>query len=69
MKITTNGIVSSHNIRMWCEENPLSLNANVWSDILNEKIIGSYYCEGNLNAVTKNTLAQRVENCRQQFEY
>ncbi|KAJ8952416.1 hypothetical protein NQ318_014508 [Aromia moschata] len=58
---TTNGIVSSQNIRMWSENNPHwvieckrqnSSKVNVFYGILNEKIIGPYFFYENLNAAS-----------------
>lgn len=57
---TTNGIVSSQNIRMWSEDNPhwtieckrqYSSKINVFCGILNEKIIGPYFFNENLNSM------------------
>lgn len=55
---STNGTVSSQNIRQWQEENPnwvieckrqYSQKVNVWCGILNERLIGPYFFEENLN--------------------
>lgn len=56
---TTNGVVSSQNSRYWAEHNPswvinckrqYSSKINVWCGILNNKIIGPFFYEGNLNS-------------------
>lgn len=56
---TTNGTVSSHNTRHWAEQNPewviscrrqYSQKVNVWCGILNTRIIGPFFFEGNLNS-------------------
>lgn len=56
---TTDGVLSSQNQRHWSEENPewvincksqYSQKVNVWCGILNERIIGPFFFEGNLNA-------------------
>lgn len=58
---TTNGVVTSQNIRMWCDVNPhwvveckrqYSAKVNVWCGIINEKIIGPYFFNENLNGMT-----------------
>lgn len=56
---TTNGTVNSQNSRYWTEENPhwvincrrqYSQKINVWCGILNTRIIGPFFFEGNLNS-------------------
>lgn len=58
---TTNGVVSSQNIRLWSEDNPhwvieckrqYSSKVNVFCGILNEKIIGPYFFYENLNGAS-----------------
>lgn len=55
---TTNGVVSSQNMRYWATENPnwvinckrqYSEKVNVWCGILNERIIGPFFFDGNMN--------------------
>lgn len=55
---TTNGVVSSQNSRYWSAENPewvinaksqYSHKINVWCGILDNRIIGPFFFEGNLN--------------------
>lgn len=55
---TTNGIISSQNSRFWVSENPewiincrrqYSQKINVWCGILNERVIGPFFFEGNMN--------------------
>lgn len=57
--LTTNGVVSSQNCRHWSAENPefiinakrqYSQKINVWCGILNDRIIGPFFFERNLNA-------------------
>ena len=56
---TTNGTVNSQNVRHWAQENPewvinsrrqYSQKVNVWCGILNTRIIGPFFFEGNLNS-------------------
>lgn len=56
---TTNGVFSSQNARHWAVENPewivnckrqYSFKINVWCGVLNERIIGPYFFENNLNS-------------------
>lgn len=56
---TTNGVVSSQNCRYWSAENPhwvincksqYSQKVNVWCGILNQRIIGPFFFEENMNA-------------------
>ncbi|XP_066141182.1 uncharacterized protein [Euwallacea fornicatus] len=55
---TTNGVVSTQNCRIWSDQNPnwiieckrqYSSKVNVFCGILNQKIIGSYFFNENLN--------------------
>lgn len=58
---STNGVVSSQNSRFWAVENPewvintrrqYSQKLNVWCGILDDRIIGPYFFERNLNSPT-----------------
>lgn len=73
---TTNGTVNSQNTRNWSVENPhwvincrrqYSEKVNVWCGILNERIIGPYFFDGNLNAerfinFLQNEFSNEIEN-------
>lgn len=72
---TTNGVVTSQNIRMWSDQNPhwivqckrqYSQKVNVWCGILNERIIGPFFFDGNLNGAAflhflENELTEEID--------
>ena len=54
-----NGVVNRHNYRFWSQENPHWIceahtqrpqKVNVWAGIINNRILGPYFFEGNLTA-------------------
>lgn len=62
-----NGEVNRHNSRYWCPENPLIAHEihtqhpqklNVWAGIFNDRIVGPFFIEGNLNGPTYLELLQ-----------
>lgn len=65
---TRNGIINSHNLHTWCDENPHAIVqtkhqqrfiVNVWMGIIGNRLVGPFFINGTLNGQKYLTFLQQ----------